>query len=153
MTKQTQAIGQLLGLFSISSIPKRLSLDFSDFFSSGLNYDDMEGQLAFKSGKADTEKLILKGSFGEMRLSGETDLVAETYDQTLLFIPDLSSTTLITGTVIGGPIGAVAAIFYDKFLKEIGIDTNKLAGIEYSVKGPWRDPEVKVTESFKPLLN
>lgn len=153
VTKQTQAIGQLLGLFSISSIPKRLSLDFSDFFSSGLNYDDMEGQLAFKSGKADTEKLILKGSFGEMRLSGETDLVAETYDQTLLFIPDLSSTTLITGTVLGGPIGAVAAIFYDKFLKEIGIDTNKLAGIEYSVKGPWRDPEVKVTESFKPLLN
>ena len=153
VTKQTQAIGQLLGLFSISSIPKRLSLDFSDFFSSGLNYDDMEGQLAFKSGKADTEKLILKGSFGEMRLSGETDLVAETYDQTLLFIPDLSSTTLITGTVLGGPIGAVAAIFYDKFLKEIGIDTNKLAGIEYSVKGPWRDPELTVTESFKPLLN
>ena len=67
--------------------------------------------------------------------------------------PSFSSTTLITGTVIGGPIGAVAAIFYDKFLKEIGIDTNKLAGIEYSVKGPWRDPEVKVTESFKPLLN
>ena len=153
VNKQTQAIGQLLGLFSIASIPKRLSLDFSDFFSSGLRYDDMDGQLIFKSGKADTEQLVLKGSFGEMRLKGETDLIDETYNQTLLFIPDLSSTSLITGTVIGGPIGAVASIFYDKFLKEIGIDTNKLAGIEYSVKGPWRDPEVKVTESFKPILN
>ena len=32
LDKGTQAIGQVLGLFSIASIPKRLSLDFSDFF-------------------------------------------------------------------------------------------------------------------------
>ena len=153
VTKKTQAIGQLLGLFSISALPKRLSLDFSDFFSSGLQYDDMNGELLFKSGKVNTKKLILKGSFGEMRLTGETDLMRETYDHTLLFIPDLSSMSLITGTVLGGPIGAVAAIFYDKFLKEIGIDTNKLAAIEYSVTGPWENPEVKVTESFKPISN
>ena len=158
VTKETKAIGQLLGLFSISALPKRLSLDFSDFFSSGLKYDDMVGELSFKAGKADTKKLILKGTFGEMRLSGETDLITETYDQTLLFIPDLSSTSLITGAVVGGPVGAVAAIFYDKFLKEIGekalgIDTKKLAAIEYSVTGPWENPEVKVTESFKPILN
>ncbi len=158
VTKQTQAIGQLLGLFSISALPKRLSLDFSDFFSTGLKYDDMEGDLSFKAGKADTRKLILQGTFGEMRLTGETNLINETYNQTLLFIPDLSSTSLITGAVVGGPVGAVAAIFYDKFLKEIGekalgIDTNKVAAIEYSVTGPWKDPEVKVTESFKPILN
>ena len=158
VTKQTQAIGQLLGLFSISALPKRLSLDFSDFFSTGLKYDDMEGDLHFKAGKADTKKLILQGTFGEMRLTGETNLIKETYNQTLLFIPDLSSTSLITGAVVGGPVGAVAAIFYDKFLKEIGekalgIDTNKVAAIEYSVTGPWEDPEVKVTESFKPILN
>ena len=35
LDKRTQAIGQVLGLLSISSIPKRLSLDFSDFFSKG----------------------------------------------------------------------------------------------------------------------
>ena len=32
LDKGTQTLGQVLGLFSISSIPKRLSLDFSDFF-------------------------------------------------------------------------------------------------------------------------
>ena len=61
--------------------------------------------------------------------------------------------SLISGTLLGGPIGALASIFYDKLLKEFGVDTNKLAAIEYSIKGPWKDPEIKVTQSFKPIFN
>jgi hypothetical protein len=153
LDKGTQAIGQVLGLFSISSIPKRLSLDFSDFFSTGLSFDDLNTEINLKSGIANTKKMVITGSFGEMRLSGKSDLLKKTHDQVLIFIPDLSSTSLVTGAVLGGPIGAAASIFYDKLLKEFGVDTNKLAGIEYSIKGPWKDPEIKVTQSFKPIFN
>ena len=153
LDKGTQALGQVLGLFSISSIPKRLSLDFSDFFSTGLSFDNLNTDIALNSGIADTKKMTITGSFGEMRLSGESDLINQTHDQVLIFIPDLSSTSLVTGAVIGGPIGAAASIFYDKLLKEFGLDTNKLAGIEYSIKGPWNDPQIKVTQSFKPIIN
>ena len=153
LDKGTQAIGQVLGLFSISSIPKRLSLDFSDFFSTGLSFDDLNTEINLNSGIADTKKMVITGSFGEMRLSGKSDLLKKTHDQVLIFIPDLSSTSLVTGAVLGGPIGAAASIFYDKLLKEFGVDTNKLAGIEYSIKGPWKDPEIKVTQSFKPIFN
>ena len=153
LDKGTQALGQVLGLFSISSIPKRLSLDFSDFFSRGLKFDDLNSKVTLSNGIADTKKMVIIGSFGEMRLSGKSDLVKQTHDQTLVFIPDLSSTSLVTGAVIGGPIGAAASIFYDRLLKEFGLDTNKLAGIEYSIKGPWEKPEIKVTQSFKPILN
>lgn len=153
LDKGTQALGQVLGLFSISSIPKRLSLDFSDFFSTGLSFDNLDTEIDLNSGIADTKKMTINGSFGEMRLSGESDLINQTHDQVLIFIPDLSSTSLVTGAVIGGPIGAAASIFYDKLLKEFGVDTNKLAGIEYSIKGPWNDPQIKVTQSFKPIIN
>ena len=153
LDKGTQTIGQVLGLFSLSSLPKRLSLDFSDFFSKGLRFDSLISDVSFESGMADTEKMIILGSFGEMRLSGKSNLEKRTHNQTLIFIPDLSSTSLVTGAVIGGPIGAAASIFYDKLLKEFGLDTNKLAGIEYSIKGPWENPEIKVTQSFKPILN
>ena len=153
LDKGTQAIGQVLGLFSISSIPKRLSLDFSDFFSKGLRFDDLNSDVSLDNGVADTKKMIIQGSFGEMRLSGKSDLINETHDQTLIFIPDLSSTSLVTGAVLGGPIGAAASIFYDRLLKEFGLDTNKLAGIEYSIKGPWKNPKIRVTQSFKPILN
>ena len=153
VTKQTRAIGQLLGLFSISSLQKRLSLDFSDFFSSGLSFDTMTGEFNFSKSKARAKDLFLKGSFGEMRVNGVSDIQKRSHNQKLIYIPDLSSMSLISGTLLGGPIGALASIFYDKVLKEMDINTNQLAAVEYSIKGPWDDPEIKVTEPFKPVEN
>ena len=153
VSKQSRAIGQLLGLFSISSLQKRLSLDFSDFFSSGLSFDNMNGEFIFLNSEASAEDLILKGSFGEMRVNGVSHLKNKTHDQKLIYIPDLSSMSLISGTLLGGPVGALASIFYDKVLQKIGIDTNQLAAVEYSIQGSWENPEIKVIESFKPITN
>ncbi|MDB3972953.1 hypothetical protein N9391_01580, partial [Gammaproteobacteria bacterium] len=153
VTKQTRAIGQLLGLFSISSLKKRLSLDFSDFFSSGLSFDMMTGEFSFSEAKATTKDLLLKGTFGEMRVNGVSDIHNRSHNQQLIYIPDLSSMSLISGTLLGGPIGALASIFYDKVLKEMDINTNQLAAVEYSIKGSWDDPEIKVIEPFKPIEN
>ena len=153
VTKKTRAIGQLLGLFSISSLQKRLSLDFSDFFSSGLSFDTMTGEFNFSKSKATAKDLLLKGSFGEMRVNGVSDISARSHNQRLIYIPDLSSMSLISGTLLGGPIGALASIFYDKLLTEMDINTNQLAAVEYSIQGPWDDPEIKVTEPFKPVEN
>ena len=153
VTKETQAIGQLLGLFSIASLQKRLSLDFSDFFSSGLSFDTMSGEFEFNNSIAKTNNFNLKGSFGEMRISGTSNIKNETHKQSLTYIPDLSSMSLISGTLLGGPIGAVASIFYDKVLKQIGINTNELAAVEYSIIGPWDNPEIKLLEPFKPVPN
>ena len=113
----------------------------------------MNGEFVFLNSKAVADDLILKGSFGEMRVNGNSDLENKTHDQKLVYIPDLSSMSLISGTLLGGPVGALASIFYDKFLEEIGIDTNQLAAVEYSIKGSWDNPEIKVTESFKPITN
>ncbi|MDG2106228.1 MAG: AsmA-like C-terminal region-containing protein [Gammaproteobacteria bacterium] len=153
VTKQTRAIGQLLGLFSISSLKKRLSLDFSDFFSSGLSFDTMTGEFSFSKAKAKTKDLLLKGTFGEMRINGVSDIYNRSHNQQLIYIPDLSSMSLISGTLLGGPIGALASIFYDKVLKEMDINTNQLAAVEYSIKGSWDEPEIKVIEPFKPIEN
>ncbi len=153
VTKKTRAIGQLLGLFSISSLQKRLSLDFSDFFSSGLSFDTMTGEFDFFKSKVKAKDLLLKGSFGEMRISGISNVAKKTHNQKLIYIPDLSSMSLISGTLLGGPIGALASIFYDKLLKEMDINTNQLAAVEYSIEGSWDNPEIKVIEPFKPVEN
>ena len=151
--KETKVIGQLLGLFSIASLQKRLSLDFSDFFSSGLSFDNMSGEFLFDKSIASVDNLKLSGTFGEMNISGTSNITQKTHDQKLTYIPDLSSMSLISGTLLGGPIGAVASIFYDKVLKEIGIDTNELAAVEYTIKGSWKNPEINLVETFKPIKN
>ena len=153
VTRETKVIGQLLGLFSIASLQKRLSLDFSDFFSSGLSFDEMTGEFTFDDSISNVKSLNLSGTFGEMTINGVSDLKKETHDHKLVYIPDLSSMSLISGTLLGGPIGAVASIFYDKVLKQIGIDTNELAAVEYSITGSWTDPEIILLEPFKQIEN
>ena len=153
VTNETKVIGQLLGLFSIASLQKRLSLDFSDFFSSGLSFDEMTGEFVFDNSKTNVRMLNLKGTFGEMTINGESDIIKETHNHKLTYIPDLSSMSLISGTLLGGPIGAVASIFYDKVLKQIGIDTNELAAVEYSITGSWNNPKIKLIEPFKQIEN
>ena len=113
----------------------------------------MNGEFIFLDSSAEVNNLVLKGTFGEMRINGSSSLKKRTHDQELIYIPDLSSMSLISGTLLGGPIGAVASIFYDKVLKEMGINTNQLAAVEYSIKGSWDNPEIKVIESFKPIEN
>ena len=130
-----------------------LIFNLFDFFSSGLAFDDMNGEFTFLNSQAKANNLVLKGSFGEMRVNGFSDLKNKTHDQLLVYIPDLSSMSLISGTLLGGPVGALASIFYDKFLEQIGIDTNQLAAVEYSIQGSWDKPEIKVIEPFKPITN
>lgn len=153
VTRETKVIGQLLGLFSIASLQKRLSLDFSDFFSSGLSFDQMTGEFIFLDSISTVKSLNINGTFGEMIINGVSDVKKETHDHKLTYIPDLSSMSLISGTLLGGPIGAVASIFYDKVLKQIGIDTNELAAVEYSITGSWSDPEIILLEPFKQIEN
>ena len=153
VTRETKVIGQLLGLFSIASLQKRLSLDFSDFFSSGLSFDQMTGEFTFNDSISNVKSLNLSGTFGEMTINGISDLKKETHDHKLVYVPDLSSMSLISGTLLGGPIGAVASIFYDKVLKQIGIDTNELAAVEYSITGSWTDPKIILLEPFKQIEN
>ena len=113
----------------------------------------MDGEFLFAKSVADINSLNLKGSFGEMRVNGSSDLNNKTHDQKLIYIPDLSSMSLISGTLLGGPVGALASIFYDKVLEQVGIDTNQLAAVEYSIQGSWENPEIKVIEPFKPITN
>ena len=83
VTNETKVIGQLLGLFSIASLQKRLSLDFSDFFSSGLSFDEMTGEFVFDNSKTNVRMLNLKGTFGEMMINGESDIIKETHNHKL----------------------------------------------------------------------
>ena len=113
----------------------------------------MDGEFSFDQSIASINNLNLMGTFGEMKISGTSNIAKRTHNQKLIYIPDLSSMSLISGTLLGGPIGAVASIFYDKVLKEIGIDTNELAAVEYTIKGSWKNPEINLVETFKPIKN
>jgi len=135
--------GRLLGLMSITSLPRRLSLDFRDVFDDGLGFDKLKGSFKLKEGIAHTCNVSLEGSVTDMVLIGRSDLNARTYDQLAVIRPHMSNVLPLGSAVLAGPaVGAavllVAAVFKDP-LSNIG-------ATYYSVSGSWDDPLIDQQE-------
>jgi uncharacterized protein (TIGR02099 family) len=133
--------GRVLGLFSLAQLPRRLMLDFRDFFSRGFAFDRLEGSVSFGDGQAHTEDMLIDGPAADIRIRGDTDLRAQRFDQTIDVLPKSGNLLTVVGAVAGGPVGAAvgaaANAVLSRPLGEIGAKT-------YRVSGPWKDPKVEV---------
>ena len=72
--------GRVLGLLSIAELPRRLTLDFRDFFSKGFAFNRIGGDVRFASGQARSDNLVIDGPAAEIRIRGAADLRAQRYD-------------------------------------------------------------------------
>ena len=135
--------GRLLGLVSIAEIPRRLALDFSDFFAKGFAFNAMQGDFLFEAGAATTRNLLIDGPSAEIRVSGTTALAARRYDQRVEVLPKAGGVLPALGAFTGGPagaaLGAVAQAVFQLPLKQA-------TRTVYRVQGPWATPEVVVVE-------
>jgi uncharacterized protein YhdP len=131
--------GRILGLFNVSAIPRRLALDFGDFFKSGFSFDSIEGTFTLKDGNAYTSGLKVKGTAADIVVDGRAGLKAKDYDQIMEVTPHVGGTFMVGGALVGGPVGAVAgAVVQGLFKKAI----NEVARIRYSVTGSWEKPVI-----------
>ncbi|MCY7314028.1 MAG: TIGR02099 family protein, partial [Pseudoxanthomonas sp.] len=133
--------GRVLGLLSLAQLPRRMLLDFRDFFSKGFAFNRIDGSVEFGGGIARSDDLVMSGPAAEIRISGTSDLRAQQFDQTIEVFPKSGNMLTVVGAVAGGPvgaaIGAAANAVLQKPLREIGAKT-------YRVTGPWKDPKVEV---------
>lgn len=141
--------GRVLGLLSIAQLPRRLMLDFRDFFSKGLAFNQAEGRVAFGDGLARTDRIGMQGPAADIAIRGQADLRAQRFDQTIEVNPRSGNLLTVVGAVAGGPVGAAvgaaANAVLGKPLGEIGAKT-------YRVTGPWSDPKVEVVDRDAPRL-
>ncbi len=128
--------GRVLGLISLAEIPRRLSLDFSDFFQKGFGFNTMSGEFVFADGRASTDLLLINGPAAEIRVSGSTDLRLQQYDQRIEVLPKAGGALPV--------LGAVAQAVLQKPLKQA-------ARTVYRISGPWKEPKVEVIEKGPPV--
>lgn len=132
--------GRLLGLLSLSSLPRRLGFDFSDVFDRGLGYDTIEGHFAIRRGIALTRSLVLRGPAVHLVLEGRTDIVHETYDQVVQVIPLVSSSFPLAGALVGGPVGFAALLVLSRMLS---LPLRSMLATYYHISGSWSHPLVR----------
>jgi len=142
--------GRLLGLISLAEIPRRLTLDFSDFFSKGFSFNEARGDFVFHDGLAYTDNLRLNGPAAEIRVSGSTGLRDQTYDQRVEVLPKAGGVLPALGMLVGGPAGAAAGAMAQAVLQKPLKQTTRVV---YHVTGSWKQPKVVVTERGPPRNN
>ncbi len=146
--KLEPGIGKLLGILSLQSLPRRITLDFRDIFSEGLAFDEIVGAVKVVQGVASTDNLRITGPAARINMSGQVDLARETQKLRVRVNPQLSDTFSVAGALIGGPIAGLAAFVAQKLLKD---PLDQLAGYEYDVTGTWTEPVV--TRIERPQVN
>ncbi|WP_028915564.1 YhdP family protein [Pseudoxanthomonas sp. J31] len=135
--------GRVLGLLSVAQLPRRLMLDFRDFFFRGLAFNRLEGQVQVGGGHAATPDMLIDGPAAEIRIRGRTDLVAQQFDQTIDVQPKSGNLLTVVGAVAGGPMGAAVGAAANAVL---GRPLGGIAARTYHVSGPWKEPRVEVVE-------
>ncbi|MFP5374196.1 MAG: YhdP family protein [Gammaproteobacteria bacterium] len=139
--------GRVLGLLSLAELPRRLTLDFRDFFAKGFAFNRMHGQVRFDDGLARSDSLAIDGPAAEIRIRGHADLRARSFDQTIEVQPRAGNVLTVVGAIAGGPVGAAIGAAANAVLqKPLGEATART----YRVTGPWNDPEVEVVEREPP---
>ncbi|GAB4167179.1 MAG: hypothetical protein Fur0039_04670 [Rhodocyclaceae bacterium] len=144
--KLDPGVGRLLGILSLQTLPRRITLDFRDVFSEGFAFDTISGSIEAKRGVLHTQGLAIRGPAATVTLSGSADLVRETQELKLRVQPSLSE-SLSVGAALVNPVAGLAALIAQKVLRD---PLEKVFTYEYSVSGSWEEPRVEKLSSAKP---
>jgi len=129
--------GKLLNLFSLNSLQRRLTLDFTDLTKEGFSFDKMAGSLVISDGNAYTEDFVIEGSSAIIEISGRTGLTKRDYDQLIKVTPQVSSSLPLAGAIAGGPAVGAAVYLAERL---VGKRFNRMAQVRYKVTGSWDNP-------------
>jgi uncharacterized protein YhdP len=144
--KMEPGAGRLIGILSLQSLPRRITLDFRDVFSEGFAFDSITGDMRVEAGVLHTGDLEVRGPAAKVFITGSTDLDHEQHDLHVRVQPTLSETVAI-GVIVGqAAIGvlnpAIGAAVYlgQKLLRD---PVEKIFSYDYAVSGAWADPKVE----------
>ena len=135
------------GALNFNSMARRLKLDFSDLYKSGVSFDVLRGKASVEQGLLTlTEPLLVDGPGGRFLTSGSTDLNRETLDMKLaVTFPVTSSLPMVA--VLAGLAPPVAASIYVTE-KLIGDELSRFTSASYDLRGTWREPDMQINRAF-----
>ena len=136
-------IAKLLGVLSLQSLPRRLTLDFRDVFSDGFVFDFLRGDVAIEHGIAKTNNLQMQGVNAAVLMDGKADLAQETQDIKVVVVPEINAgTASLIASVINPAIG-LGTFLAQLFLRRPLIEA---ATQEFHIDGSWADPKISKIE-------
>lgn len=133
-------VGRLFSVLTLQNLPRRLTFDFRDVFSSGFAFDKIGANVRIDNGIMRSDDFRLEGPTALVQMTGETDLQKETQHLKVKVTPYVSD-SLSIAALAGGPVVGAATYIAQKLLKD---PLNQIASSEYEFVGTWDNPvEIK----------
>src|SRR5690606_29956243 len=132
--------GRVVGLMSITALPRRLALDFRDVFNKGFGFDEIAGDFTIIDGNVYTDNLKVTGPVAEIGVAGRIGLRDRDYRQQAVVTAEPGKMLPTVGGLLGGPGVGAALLIFTRIFKE------PLKGIgraSYCVTGSWDSPAVE----------
>lgn len=138
--KMDPGAGKLLSILSMQALPMHVTtLDFSDVFSKGFQFDNIIGEATITNGVMDTQEFHVYGSAAKVALKGRVDLNNETQNLNVKVFPAVGDSVALLTVFAINPAAGIAGLIADKLL---GSPLDKLVSFEYNVDGTWSNPNV-----------
>jgi uncharacterized protein YhdP len=147
--KADPGIAKLLGVLSLQSLPRRLSLDFRDVFSEGFTFDFVRGDVTIEQGQARTNNLQMKGVNAAVLMDGKVDIARETQDLRVVVVPEINAGTASLIASVVNPAVGLGSFLAQLFLRKPLIEASTQ---EFHIDGAWADPKITQVER-KPRIN
>lgn len=130
---------KLLGVLSLQSLMRLVTLDFRALTGQGLVFDSISATGTIANGIAKTQDFQLKSPQVSASMNGTANLPRETQDLEVALVPKINATTASVAAAFVNPalgIGTLAAqlLFADEF--------SKAFTQHYQVTGSWADPKI-----------
>jgi len=139
--------GRLLGILSLQSLPRRISLDFRDVFSQGFAFDNIAGQIDIQRGIMSSKELRIQGPAAKIVMSGTVDLPRETQNLRVRVQPAIGESLSVGAILLAHPAFGAIAFLVQKLLRD---PIDQAFAYEYAVTGTWADPKVDKLSAPKP---
>lgn len=129
-------LGRILGVLALEQWIKRLQLDFSDVYSEGLTFDNINGHFELLQGKASTQNLMVDAIPAKILLKGDTDFVHENVDYLVNVTPKSADAVPIAGTIVAKIMSIAGKTLTGKDQEGF------FFGSQYHIKGLWGNIDV-----------
>jgi uncharacterized protein (TIGR02099 family) len=128
-----------LSIFSLSSLARKLKLDFRDMFSDGMFYESIKGDFHLEQGIIYTDNTKMKGGAGNLSVKGNTDLSKQILDYSMSYKPNVtSSLPALAWVATLNPVAILAGLALD------GVITSKvISELKFEVTGTMQEPVYK----------
>lgn len=131
---------RIFSLFSLDSLLRKLTLDFSDVFGSGLYFNQFKGNLDIDKGVVKTTDTEMDAVAGVMKVRGYTDLTTQSLNYDVRFVPQLASSVpaVVFLSTSAWTLG-IGAFALTKVLEPV---IEVISELRFRLSGTMADPEL-----------